>query len=159
GLGSLGVHPEDVLHYLLGVCERRTRRPSAEHLIPIPNDTDVLGLVLIDFGIEVCETKLAPEFLYVARGAGKQGPTWLDVMHRGVFLQLARPVMFRIESDRVHEHILPNPIPEQFLYLLEVLGHQRTQTLTFGIEHVNHDDFSLDEIVVESDRLVILGPQ
>src|SRR5215471_626225 len=106
----------------------------------------MLRLVFVNSRIWICESETLAKQFDVSGLAGQQAPARPYPMHLLVFLQLRWAVLFRFQSNRIHEEIAPNPVSEQLLYLDHIRRHCRTHTLALGIEKVEGHDLVLDQI-------------
>src|SRR5262249_57365194 len=74
-------------------------------------------------------------------------------------LQRLRAVLLGFEADGVEEDVASHPVTEQVLYADEIRRHRWTDALTPRVDHVDDDDPVADEVVVETNRLVVLGAE
>ena len=133
-------------------AESRCQSPVAS--LPIRN----LVAMLAQAALRAAIAELRVDRIYVVRLPGQKLPSRGACLERiGIGLEHVRRIVLGIDGDRNEEDITPDGVTEPVLHLCQPRRFNGTKFGAARVDKVHHHDPAFDQVVVEAQRLSVLG--
>ena len=132
----------------------------AKHVVPGPRACGAVAqqdLVAVLAQNPAAVAQLVADGVDVLRLAGQEQPAGTGPKRVRILLEPLRRIGLRIDADRIEEDVATHAVAQLLLQLGQPGRRQRTDILAGGEEKADDEDLVLDQIVIELQRLPVLG--